>query len=164
MRRHFASLIHTRMALDPRLWVLVGDVGYGVWDRVRDDYPDRFVNVGAAESLLLDMAIGLALRGKIPLAYSITPFLLCRGFESIRTYINAERIGVKIIGSGRGREYAHDGWSHHASDDAAIIGLFPNVAHYRPETRKELEDTVDVMLSDPGPGFVSLSRGGISDG
>ena len=95
MRKCFADALHSQMAENRKIWVITADLGYKMWDRVREDYPDRFINVGAAEQVMVGIGIGLALEGKIPILYSITPFLLYRPFESIRNYIDREKIPVK---------------------------------------------------------------------
>jgi transketolase len=56
--------------------LLTGDLGYGLWDRIKIDYPDRFINTLSSEQLMLGIACGLAMEGKIPVVYSITPFVL----------------------------------------------------------------------------------------
>src|SRR4051812_20703988 len=99
MRKLFADWVFNLMPQDDRIFVLTGDLGYGMWDVVKKEFPKRFINVGSAEQAMVDVAIGLKLAGKIPVVYSITPFLLFRPFESLRTYINHEKIGVKMVGS-----------------------------------------------------------------
>ena len=127
MRRCFADILHQHMACNKDIWVITADLGYKMWDMIRDDYPQRFINAGASEQAMMGMAVGLALEGKIPVVYSITPFLLYRSFETLRNYVNHERIPVKLIGSGRGRDYAHDGFSHWAEEDRDIFKILSNI-------------------------------------
>ena len=74
MRKEFASFLHAEMALNEKLTLLTGDLGYGLWDKIKIDYPDRFYNVMSSEQLMIGAATGLATEGFIPVAYSITPF------------------------------------------------------------------------------------------
>ena len=83
MRKEFAKILHQEMSANEDIVVLTGDLGYGLWDKIRIDYPDRFWNVGSSEQLMMGMASGMAMDGKIPFVYSITPFLLYRPFEFI---------------------------------------------------------------------------------
>src|SRR6266480_298784 len=99
MRPLFASSVHEHMKKNINIYVIVNDLGYRMWDKIREDFPNRFINVGAAEQTLIGVGIGLALNGKIPIVYSITTFLLYRPFETIRNYLNYEKIPVKLIGS-----------------------------------------------------------------
>lgn len=157
-RGYFFWYLYDAMEKDPNIWVLTGDLGFGALDAIRDDFPERFVNCGAAEQGMLDIAVGLALTGKTVIAYSITPFLLARAYETIRNYIDHEQIPVKLIGSGRDRDYAHDGWSHDASDALGIIANFPNLVEYWPNTKEEMSWLVTNMLDNGKPSFVSLKR------
>lgn len=146
------------MLTNRNIWLVVGDLGYGVFDRIREDFPERFVNCGAAEQAMMGIAVGLAREGKIPFVYSITPFLLWRPAETIRLYINKEKTPVKLVGSGRDTEYAHDGFSHDASDAKAILGGFPNVLQEWPRTKEEVPGAVHDMIIRETPYFLSLSR------
>ncbi|MFA5143683.1 MAG: hypothetical protein WC522_05920 [Candidatus Omnitrophota bacterium] len=158
MRRLFADILHERMRVDKRIWVIAGDVGYKMWDRVRMDYPDRFINAGAAEQLMVGMGVGLALEGKIPFVYSITPFLLYRPFETIRNYVNREKAPVKLIGSGRGRDYFADGFSHWAEEDKSAMKLFPNIRARWPQTNAEIPAIVDEIITNDVPYYVNLKK------
>lgn len=158
MRRHFADLLYRKMAAGDKIWVITGDVGYGMWDRIRADYPDRFINAGASEQAMVAMAIGLALEGKTPFVYSITPFLLYRPFEAIRNYINREKIPVKLIGSGRGEDYARDGFSHWAKEDRRIMRIFKNINARWPKANDEIAALLDEMLKNDEPYYINLRK------
>lgn len=158
MRGWFAYELHKQMTVNDKVWLLVGDLGYKVFDSIRKDYPNRFINTGAAEQTLLDLAVGLAQDGKIPFVYSITPFLLYRPFETIRTYIDHEEINVKLCGSGRDTDYAHDGFSHDASDVPTILGTLSNIDTFWPQEKEEIPDMVAGMVRTVGPQFISLKR------
>ena len=99
VRKTFVSLLYDEMSKSKDLVLITGDLGYNVFDTIRRDFPDRFFNPGAAEMLMVGMGIGMAMEGKIPICYSMTPFVLYRPFELIRTYIDHENIPVKLIGA-----------------------------------------------------------------
>jgi len=154
----FAYELHKQMTLNPSIYLLMGDLGWGMFDRIREDYPNRALSAGASEQAMLDMAVGLAHTGKIPVVYSITPFLIYRAFETLRTYIDHERVNVKLIGSGRDKDYAHDGFSHDATDVKKILDTLPTIGQLYPETKEEIPTMLEHMLRFDGPLFISLKR------
>lgn len=158
MRALFANKLFEQMDKDPNIFVLTADLGYGMWDNIRRVYPTRFFNIGAAEQSMLDMGVGLALSGRIPILYSITPFLLYRGFETIRTYINYENIPVKLVGSGRNKDYKHDGFSHWSEDDIEILYPFKNLKIFYPNSKEDLHMQFESFLYNKKPGYLNLSR------
>ena len=158
MRRDFHPILLRHMREDPRIVVLVGDLGYKMFDSIAAEFPNRFWNVGAAEQLLLAAGIGLAEEGKIPVLYSITPFLLKRPIELIDLYVNHESVPVKLLGGGRGKDYHEDGPSHDATGDDTLLNLWPNIHGYWPTTVAELPDVVDTWLNDPAPAYLNLKR------
>jgi transketolase len=81
MRKQFAKLLFEAMAKNENIYLITGDLGYGLWDQIRDTYADRFYNVGSSEMAMMGMGIGLAMEGKVPFVYSITPFAIYRPFE-----------------------------------------------------------------------------------
>jgi transketolase C-terminal domain/subunit len=106
---------------------------------------------------MIGLCIGSAYQGKKPIAYSITPFLLYRPFELIRNYINKEKLNVKLIGSGRDKDYSHDGFSHWAEDDKRIvINSFPNIKPYWPEDN--ITDVLTDCFNYVGPCYINLKR------
>jgi len=158
LRYRFAHDIHSAMEKNKRIIIVTGDLGYRMWDQVRKDFPDRFINVGAAEQTLIGLSVGFALEGLIPIVYSITPFLLYRPFETIRNYLNHEKIPVKLIGSGRDRDYSHDGFSHWAEEDKKVMNIFNNITACWPETADEISKIIPKMLHDKKPWYINLKR------
>lgn len=146
------------MAKDSRIWAITGDLGYGGFDKIRQDFPDRFINTGAAEQSMMGIACGLAISGKIPFVYSITPFLLFRPAETIRTYINHEKLNVKLIGSGRGSDYEHDGFSHYAGDDKDFMKPFTQIQSCWPESAEDIPRIMELMLKYNKPYYLNLKR------
>lgn len=158
MRKLFAHLTQAAMRQDSRVWVLLGDVGYGVWDEVRQEFPDRCLNMGAAEQLMLGTAVGLATAGRVPLVYSISPFVLYRPFETIRNYLAHEQLPVKIIGSGRGQDYGRNGFSHWADEDRAVLAALPTIKADWPADAAALQQLFPSLINDGQPHYLNLCR------
>jgi transketolase len=158
MRKQFAHLLHTEMSSNPDIYLITGDLGYGLWDKIRDDYPDRFYNVGSSEMAMMGAAIGLAMEGKIPYVYSITPFAIYRPFEMIRNYLDHENIPVNIIGGGRDKDYGYLGFSHWSHDDKKIMNVFSNIISTWPKNDGELLDSFQFSLKKQSPTYINLKR------
>lgn len=171
MRKTFVAEVEKHMAVNRDIYFLTADVGYNVLEPLQK-YSDRFFNVGICESSMIDMAIGLALDGKIPFVYTITPFLL-RGFESIRTYINHERIPVKLVGTGRNYGEKDDygdvmGYSHSAQYINEFMEplLFIEKAHPRIELWRHdpggmasyMSYLVKSVIESGKPYYINLTR------
>jgi transketolase len=110
--------------------------------------------MGSCEQLMIGTAVGLAENGYIPVCYSITPFVLFRPYEMIRNYLNHDNINVKLLGTGRDRDY--DGFSHWAEDDIDSLKHFKNIKLYKP---KELtQDVFNDFMFKCGPSYLNVSR------
>jgi transketolase len=158
MRREFFRVLYDLMKENPDIIALTGDLGYIGFDRIRDDMPERFYNVGAAEIAMLDIAVGMALSGKIPICYSITPFLLYRPFEVIRNYIDHEQIPVILIGSGREKDYEHDGFSHFAGDDWKFMTLFKGIECMWPYDKEAMTGMLKRAIRKGKPAYINLKK------
>ena len=158
MRRELAKLLFNEMELNPNIYLITGDLGYGLWDNIRDTYPNRFFNVGSSEMAMMGMAIGLAMDGKIPFVYSITPFAIYRPFEMIRNYIDHENIPVIILGGGRDDAYGYLGFSHWASEDMVALNVFKNLTKFKPNTQDELEGAFRFAINENKPTYINLKK------
>jgi|TARA_Y100000310_G_scaffold118913_1_gene117765 transketolase len=158
MRKLFSELLHKEMSVDKDIILITGDLGYGLWDRIRIDYADRFFNAMSSEQLMMGMATGFAMEGKIPIVYSITPFLLYRPFEFIRNYLDNEKIPVKLIGGGRNDEYGYLGFSHWAKDDKKIMSCFKNITTVHPIDEFDLEVSFQKHIYSAEPVYINLKK------
>ena len=153
MRRKFAVDLYELMKQDKNIALITADMGYGMFNKIRDELHDQFYNVGAAEQVAVTMAVGLALSGKIPVVYTITPFLIFRPFEAIRNYMDHESIPIMIVGSGRGQDYSKEGFSHDASDHE-ILKQFKNINFVVPEESFNLHE----IIYSGVPTYLNLKR------
>lgn len=158
MRRLFFVELYKQMKANDQIFALTGDLGMGGFDKIRDEFPDRFINCGASEQSMMGIACGLALSGKIVFVYSITNFLLYRPFETIRNYIDHEQIPVILVGSGRDFDYESDGWSHQNPDAKGLLSILPKIVQYWPKTKEEIPNLLDEIIKSNKPTFLSLSR------
>lgn len=158
MRKHLGKLITQSITTDDRIWLLTGDLGFGVLDDARKICPERAINMGASEQLMIGAAIGLANEGKIPLCYSITPFLIFRPYEFIRNYVDHEKTPIKLIGIGRDFDYLDQGFSHWANDDIKAMSVFENVKQYRPNDENDLIELWDYFLYNNLPCYLNIKR------
>ena len=157
VRKTFVKLLHREMRKDERIVLILGDLGYGHFDHIREEFPNRVFNPGAAEQLMLGMACGMSMEGKIPVCYSMTPFILYRPFEIIRTYINHENLPIILAAAGRDKDYASAGWSHWATDDKEHLSGFRNIKKCW-YNEQELEENFNQISYGRKPYYVNLSR------
>jgi transketolase len=158
MRKECMQLLLDEMSNNENIITLTADLGFGLLDQVRKTFPDRFYNVGAAEQLMIGAGIGLAEGGKIPVCYSMSSFLLYRPFEFLRNYVDYEGVNVKLLGSGRNKDYSHDGISHWAHDDEKVLQALPNIEVYKPGSLEELDMNFDQWINSAKPGYLNLTR------
>lgn len=145
------------MEINKEIWLLTGGVGYHVLDKICKDFPDRAIDCEASEQAMVDVAVGLALSGKIPFVYAITPHLY-RAFEGIRNYLNHEKIPVKLVGVGRDQDYGKLGFSHWAEDDVYIFEGFSYIEKEWPETKEDIPNVVQRMVKENLPFYLNIRR------
>lgn len=157
MRKTFAAILLEKMISNENIFVISGDLGFGLFNEIREEFPERFINVGAAEQCMMGVAVGLAMQGRIPFVYSITPFLLWRAAETLRNYVAREQVPVRLVGSGRDDCYKHDGFSHWAGDDARITGLL-GIKSMWPDSNEQVKKVVEHMINTNEPFYLNLKR------
>jgi len=158
IRGYFAAALYNEMQKDERIWLITADLGFGMWDSVRDDFPDRYINVGASECCAVGAGVGLALSGKIPFVYSITTFLIYRAFEWHRNYLNHEKIPVMLVGSGYEDDYKHDGITHQPWEVRKVLDTLPNIQQFYPSQKENVPVSLRVMIEMNQPAFMCLRR------
>jgi transketolase len=158
MRKAFVKLLLEQMTKDNDLYLLTADLGYGLFDEIKRIHPSRFFNVGSSEQLMLGAAAGLAMEKKIPICYSITPFLLYRPFEFIRNFMNHEQIPIKLVGGGRDNDYGSHGFTHWGNDDFKILDCLPNIVQFRPMSESTLSLELNDFFYNKKPSYINLIK------
>lgn len=142
------------------MFLLTGDLGYAALEPFREEFPDRFLNLGVAEQNLVGFAAGMALSGKIPIVYSIAAFVTLKSIEQIRNDVCYQNLNVKIVGVGSGLTYSQYGATHHSLEDIALMRVLPNMKVICPGDPLEVEGAVGAILADPGPCYLRLGAKG----
>jgi transketolase len=158
MRNLFKKCLLHEMEKNSNIIFITGDLGYGVWDDIQEKFPERYLNCGSSEQLMVSMAVGACLEGKIPIVFSITSFLLYRPFEVLRTYVNHENHPIKLIGGNRDYEYKFLGISHYAHDSIKILSTLENIVIFKPETAEEMYKYFNEIIYNNKPSFLSLKK------
>lgn len=158
MRDSFIGTLCDRMATDDTIFFLAADLGAPALDRLRDEYPNRFINVGIAEQNLINVATGLALEGFSVYTYAIAPFITMRAYEQARVNLAVSSqirpVNVTMIGLGGGVSYVVSGPTHHCLEDLAIMRLLPNISVYCPSDWVVAAQLVDHTRTTNGPKYI----------
>jgi len=162
MRNAFIKQLTELARNDKRIFLIVGDLGYGVIEAFQKEFPDQFLNAGVAEQNMTGMATGLALNGKIVFTYSIANFPTLRPLEQVRNDICYHNANVKIISIGGGFAYGALGPTHHATEDLAIMRSLPNMTVVAPCDPIETALATTAIARAPGPCYLRLNRSGDS--
>ena len=160
MRNAFNDALTGVARKDESLVLLVGDIGFRVFDDFREEFPDRFYNVGIAEANMIGVAAGLAMSGMKPVVYTIIPFLVMRAFEQIRVDLCIQDLPVILVGVGGGLSYDTLGPTHHAIEDLSIMRSLPNMQVLTPCDPQEVIMTFSESFSHNGPTYIRLGKGG----
>jgi len=153
MRRRFGKLIDHLAKKDKKIILLVGDIGYGIFDDFRKNHPNRFFNLGICEQSLIGVASGMALEGLKPWVYTITPFLIERPFEQIKLDIDQQKANVKLVGFA---DYPTLGPSHSEINGKKLIKFFKNIKSFFPKDSEQTQKAVLKCYKRTGPTFISL--------
>ena len=153
MRRRFGKIINELAKKDDKIVLIVGDIGYGIFDDFRKNFPKKFFNLGICEQSMISFSSGLALEGLKPWVYTITPFLIERPFEQIKLDIDQQNVNVKLVGYA---DYPELGPSHKEIDGKKLMDLFKNIKSFFPKSGDETESVIYQSHKENSPTFISL--------
>ena len=153
MRNRFGKIISKLADENDKIVILVGDIGYRVFDEFRDKYPDRFINMGICEQSIIGAASGMALEGLQPWVYTITQFLIERPFEQIKLDIDHQNVNVNLVGYA---DYPTLGPTHMELDAKKTMELFKNIKSFFPKDGNQTEKMAIKANQIDGQTFISL--------
>ena len=160
MRDALVENIYRKMHDDQKIFFLSADLGAPALDKLREDFKDRFINVGIAEQNAVNIAAGLALEGFTVYVYAIAGFLAMRAYEQIRTNLalscQQQEMNVNLVGVGAGVSYDMSGPSHYCLEDISIIRTLPNIMLCSPADWVTARSFVDFSISVKKPKYIRL--------
>jgi transketolase len=160
MRDAFLYRIWQSMAEDDKIFFVCADFGSPILDKIRSDFPKRFLNVGIAEQNLINVTSGLALEGFKVFAYAIAPFITMRCFEQLRVNLallsEVRPMNVTLIGVGAGYSYVVSGPTHQCYEDLTLIRALPNFQVLSPSDHLTSAALFDTCISKLGIKYLRL--------
>ena len=158
MRREFVQSLVGLAEQDKRVVLLTGDLGFAALEPFSQRFPERFFNAGVAEQNMVGMATGMAESGLTPYVYSIATFASMRGYEFIRNGPVLHDLPVRIVGIGEGADYSHNGITHYALEDIALMRAQPGLTIVNPASSGQVAPLLRAVQAAPGPAYVRLSK------
>ena len=159
LRNVFGDALLNVATENEKVVVLDGDLANSTKaDTVRKAYPERFFNIGIAESNLVGIGAGLAACGFIPWITSFSSFLLCNAYDQIRLAVAMSNINAKILGSHGGITLGTDGPTQMGIEDLALVGGLPTFVILVPSDPASMHAAVKAATDWEGPVFLRSSR------
>jgi len=159
LRDVFGDALLAVCEINPRVVVLDGDLGNSTkTEYVRQKFPERFFNIGIAESNLVGVGAGLAACDLIPWITSFSSFLLCNAYDQIRLAVALSNINAKILGSHGGITLGKDGPTQMGIEDLALMGGLPTMVILVPSDPASMHAAVKAATDHVGPVFLRSSR------
>lgn len=157
-RQAFGESLFEIMKNDERVVALTADLGESLrMLKIRDEFPERFLDVGVAEANMTGVAAGLAMSGFVPVAGTFAVFMT-RAFDHIRMQICQNSLHAIMVGSHGGVSNAADGGSAHALEDIAYMRALPNMTVVFPADYYEMKQALPVLINSEGPVYLRMYR------
>jgi len=158
MRDQFINKLSILIDEFPNIILITGDLGFGVLDDFRKNYPDNFINAGVAEQNMTGIATGMALEGKIVFTYSIGNFPILRCLEQIRNDACYHNLNINIVSIGGGFSYGALGISHHATEDLSIMRSLPEITVVSPSSFWEVKQATRSIIENKKVCYFRLDK------
>jgi transketolase len=158
-RDAFGRALEALGAKHPDLVVVDADVGNSTrTEWFGKKYPERFFNIGIAESNLVGIAGGLASSGKMSLIASFAAFITCNAFDQLRMSVAYPHLNVKVVGSHAGISIGEDGASQMGIEDVSLACSLPGFVVIVPADEASAQAATAAMLAYQGPVYLRVGR------
>src|SRR5271169_2304987 len=158
-RDAFGRALEALGALHPNVIVVDADVSNSTrTEWFGKKYPDRFFNIGIAESNLVGVAAGLASSGKTSVIASFAAFITCNAYDQLRMSVAYPGLNVKVVGSHAGISIGEDGASQMGIEDVALACSLPGFVVIVPADDESTKSATGAMLGHRGPVYLRVGR------
>ena len=159
MRERFYSVVGQLLDSDPRVAIVLADIGVGRLEElgVFERHPHTAINVGIREALMVSAAAGMALEGMRPIVHSYTPFLIERAFEQIKLDFGHQGVGGIMVSIGGSYDASEEGRTHQAPEDVALMSALPGWTIHVPGHPDEVEHLLRAAAARDDAVYIRLS-------
>jgi transketolase len=158
MRKAFVNTVEGLLDADPRLALLLCDIGVFGFRGGFARHPARVLNIGILEQATIGMAAGLATTGMVPVVHSIAPFLVERALEQLKIDFSYQRLGGNFVSVGASYDYAALGCTHHCPGDVGVLKTLPGFEIVLPGTAAEFDSLFRQGYANGNPTYFRLSE------
>jgi transketolase len=163
-REAWVATLEALAEADPRIVAVVNDsVGSSKLNGFQKKFPDRLVNVGIAEQVMVGVGAGLANGGRIPFVSAASCFITGRALEQVKADVAYANFNVKLVGQSSGIAYGELGATHHSIEDFAWLRPLTNLTVIAPADAWETAEAVKWAAAHEGPVYLRLSRMPVPD-
>jgi len=157
-RRDIVNEIIPYARKDKRIVLLVCDMGFGVIDSFRHEFPDRIYNMGIMEQGTVGIAAGMAMTGLVPIVYSIVNFIAFRSLEQVRNDVLMQNLNIKFIATGVNNYFKFLGHSHSCGQDDKKIMQLINMKVFDPYENEKcnFKQLVKAWITDTESGYMRV--------
>lgn len=173
-RKVFIETLTELAEKDPRVILIIGDVGFRFIEPFRERFPNQFLNTGAAEQSMMGIATGLSRAGWKPYVYTMINFIVFRPYEQVRNDIAYGNANVKLFGVQGSEAYKFLGHSHNIeqktldfghmgrgqvgtwSEDVQLLNHLPNMNVYTPGTEEQVKEAMLAEYDRQGPSYMRI--------
>jgi transketolase len=161
MRSVFAETASALLDSDPLTAVVLAEISADMFAKDMARYPDRVLNVGIREQLMISVAGGLALSGMRPIVHTYAPFLVERAYEQVKLDLAHQGVGAVLVSIGASYDAATAGRTHQAPEDVALMDSVPGMSVVVPGHPSEVASLLRSAVSGlaSGSSYLRLSSG-----
>jgi transketolase len=161
MRSVFAETASALLGEDPLTAVVLAEISADMFAKDMARYPDRVLNVGIREQLMISVAGGLALSGMRPIVHTYAPFLVERAYEQVKLDLGHQGAGAVLVSIGGSYDAATAGRTHQAPEDVALMDSVPGMSVVVPGHPSEVASLLRSAVSglSSGSAYLRLSSG-----
>jgi transketolase len=157
MRESFLDTTAAILDEDPRTALVLADISAAGFESAARRHPDRVLNVGIREQLMIGVAGGLALTGLRPIAHSYAPFLIDRAYEQIKLDLGHQNAAAVLVSIGASYDASSEGRTHQSPGDVALLDTLVGWQVHVPGHRAEVGPLLRAAARDDAPIYLRLS-------
>ena len=150
MRTSFVTAVEEVLDSDPAAALVLAEISAGEFGKAAARHPERVLNVGIREQLMVGVGGGLALAGMKPILHSYAPFLVSRAFEQVKLDLGHQGGHAVLVSIGASYDAARAGRTHQAPEDVALLDTLPGMAVHVPGHPDEVPALLSGAVADLG--------------